>query len=77
MTQATIGARFQVVIPRREREKLGLKSHERVWIEARGNHLEIKPMKVADGRGLGRELRDGTDATDYVSRLRAEWVHPS
>lgn len=73
MTQATMGERYQVVIPRREREKLGLKAHAKVWIEARGDHLVIQPMTPGSGRGIGRALRDGADAADYIRTLRAEW----
>ncbi len=73
MTQATIGSRYQVVIPRREREQLGLKSHARVLVEARGDHLVIRPLIAGAARGIGRELRDGTDATAYIRQLRAAW----
>lgn len=73
MTQATVGERFQVVIPRQERERLGLKAHSQVWIEARGDHLVLRPVRPGDHRGIGRELRDGTDAAAYVRALRAEW----
>ena len=75
MTQATIGERYQVVIPRRERETLGLKAHAQVWIEARGDHLVLQPLTPGNQRGIGREMRDGVDATDYVRKLRAEWDH--
>ena len=72
MSTATIGARFQVVIPKRERERLGLQPHARVAVEVADGAVVIRPLP--DGwRGVGRDLADGTDATDYVRKLRSEW----
>ena len=73
MSVATIGMRYQVVIPSREREKIGLKPHTQVRVEARCDHLIIQPLGGKWVRGIGSELRQGMDATDYVRRLRAEW----
>ena len=73
MTVATVGARYQVVIPGRERAKVGLKPHSRVMVEAREDYIVVQPLDGRSARGIGRELRDGTDAADYVRRLRSEW----
>jgi len=73
MSTATIGARFQVVIPRREREQLGLTPHAKVSVEVSDGAVVIRPLPRDGWRGIGRELVDGTDATDYVARLRREW----
>lgn len=34
----------------------------------------VYPLSASRMRGLGKELQDGQDATDYVQRLRAEWA---
>lgn len=74
MTTATVGSRYQIVIPRAERAKIGLKPAEKVEVHAQNGQLVITPAR---GRkswyGIGRELHDGTDATDYVRKLREEW----
>ena len=63
---------YQVVIPREERDRIGLKPHSKVAVEARGDHIVIS--RIDDEiRGIGCALRDGTDATDYVRQLRNEW----
>lgn len=73
MTTATIGARYQVVIPLRERRLLGLSPHTKVSVEVSGGAVVIRPLEPGSWRGIGRELADGSDATDYVRELRAEW----
>jgi AbrB family looped-hinge helix DNA binding protein len=73
MTSATVGSRFQVVIPREERRRLGIKPLSRVNVEARRDCIVLFPVTSRGLRGLGAELADGTDATDYVRHLREEW----
>ena len=73
MTFVTVGSRFQVVIPKEERTRLKLKPNTKVAIEARDDHLVIFPVRDSGLRGLGKELANGTDAGDYVKRLRQEW----
>ena len=73
MTFATVGSRFQVVIPKEERKRLKLRPNTKVAIEARDDHLVIFPVRDSGPRGLGKELANGTDAGDYVKRLRQEW----
>lgn len=73
MSTATIGSRYQVVIPRPVRERVGLKPHAKVHVEAGDHCVIIYPLTGQNPRGLGRSLHDGGDATEYVKRLRAEW----
>ena len=73
MTSATVGQRYQVVIPKAERQRLGIRPLSKVNVEARDGCLVIHPVTVQGVRGLGRELADATDATDYVRQLRREW----
>ena len=74
MTRATVGGRFQIVIPRNERAKVGLKQGEKVNVHSQNGQLIISPVRARKSwYGIGRELFDGTDATDYVRKLREEW----
>ena len=73
MSTATIGTRYQVVIPKREREHLGLRPNSKVVVEVSDGAVVIRPLPEGGWRGIGRELADGTDAADYVKKLRAEW----
>jgi hypothetical protein len=39
--------------------------------------LVIYPILPASFRGIGRDLSDEIDATDYVKKLRREWEERS
>ena len=73
MTQATIGKRYQVVIPLKERNKLELKPNIKVDVVAEGDRLIIYPLLPSKLKGIGRKTADSTDATEYVKKLREEW----
>lgn len=73
MTTATVGQRYQVVIPRAERQRLGLRPLSRVNVEGNNQCIILYPVTSKGVRGIGKELVDGKDATDYVKKLRAEW----
>ncbi|MCX7001953.1 MAG: AbrB/MazE/SpoVT family DNA-binding domain-containing protein [bacterium] len=73
MTTITIGHRYQVVIPKEERKRLGLHPASKVNVEARDRYLLLYPVTTKGMRGLGAEIANATDATDYVKKLRAAW----
>lgn len=73
MTQATVGKRFQVVIPLKEREKLNIKPNEKVDVTVDEDRLVIYRISTSNIRGIGRKSADGSDATDYIKKLRKEW----
>jgi len=73
MTLATIGTRYQVVIPREERRKIGLRPKDKVAVSVKDGAILVRPVGKGRLRGLGKEIADATDATDYVRRIRAEW----
>ena len=77
MTIATVGKRYQVVIPLMERKKLNIKPNSKVEITAESDKLVIYPISPASFRGIGRDLSDDIDATDYVKKLRREWEERS
>jgi len=73
MTTATVGTRYQIVIPRRERERIGLSPAEKVQVHAENGYLVVVPPRKRGWRGIGKAMADGGDATDYVRQLRSEW----
>jgi AbrB family looped-hinge helix DNA binding protein len=44
MSTVTASTKCQVVIPKRERVKIGIKPGSRVHVEAVGDHIEIHPV---------------------------------
>ena len=77
MTIATVGKRYQVVIPLMERKKLNIKPNSKVEVTTEGDKLVIYPISPESFRGIGRDLSDEIDATDYVKKLRREWEERS
>ena len=77
MTIATVGKRYQVVIPLKERKKLNIKPNSKVEVSAENDKLVIYPISPESFRGIGRDLSDEIDATDYVKKLRREWEERS
>ena len=73
MSTATIGSRFQVVIPAKERKRLSLKVHQKVSVEEKNNEIVIRPLGGQSFRGIAKELHCKEDPVDYVAKLRAEW----
>jgi AbrB family looped-hinge helix DNA binding protein len=73
MTTATIGTRFQVVIPAKERKGLALEAHQKVLIEQRYGEIVIRPLGGRSFRGITKTLQVNQDPVDYVAKLRAEW----
>ncbi len=73
MTTVTVGERYQIVIPKEVRQRVGLKPHSRVQVAAEGDRIVVSVPSASSLRGIGRALVDGSDATMYVRELRAEW----
>lgn len=73
MTTATIGARYQVAIPAKERKRLALKPHQKVLIEQRDDEIVIRQLGGSTFRGITKALKTKEDPVDYVAKLRAEW----
>lgn len=73
MTTATVGSRYQVVIPRAARRQMPIRPHSKVNIEVRNHCLVVYPVTATGWRGIGKALANGKDATDYIRALRNEW----
>ncbi|MCD6117434.1 AbrB/MazE/SpoVT family DNA-binding domain-containing protein [bacterium] len=73
MSIATVGARYQIVIPAKERKRIGLKPNQKVNVTADRDCIIVEPIGSQSLRGITRELNDGTDAAAYINKLRNEW----
>lgn len=57
MEPVTISPKFQVVIPRRIREALGLRPGQKVQAIQYGNRIELVPVRpLSEARGLFRGI---------------------
>jgi len=73
MSVATVGARYQVVIPLKERRKAGLQPGQKVNVILEEGRIVLEPVGQPKLRGLLREAGAPYDAVDYVRKLRREW----
>jgi AbrB family looped-hinge helix DNA binding protein len=73
MHTATVGRRYQVVIPKEERKRVRLKPASKVSVEAKAGCIVIYPVTAEGLRGIGSAIADSADAMEYVKRLRSEW----
>jgi AbrB family looped-hinge helix DNA binding protein len=73
MTTVLVGERYQVVIPKEIRERVGVEKHARLQVSIENDGIVLRVPKASSLRGIGRALAGGTDATAYVRELRAEW----
>jgi AbrB family looped-hinge helix DNA binding protein len=72
MTEATLSAKNQIVIPREAREALKLKPGEKLLVVVRGDRVIVlqRPKSYHDAiRGLGR----GVFSRDYLQKERRSW----
>jgi AbrB family looped-hinge helix DNA binding protein len=44
MTTSTLSPKHQIVIPKEVRKTLGLKPGQRFWVEAKDEHIELRPV---------------------------------
>lgn len=73
MSTATIGSRYQVVIPAAIRRQVDIKPHDKVSVEVDGGAVVIRPIDARRFRGIGKSTRATRDPVGYVRELRAEW----
>jgi AbrB family looped-hinge helix DNA binding protein len=72
MSEATLSAKNQIVIPREAREALRLKPGDKILVSVRGGRVVIlqKPKSFAAAiRGLAR----GSFPKDYLKKERESW----
>jgi len=72
MTEATLSAKNQIVIPREARQALGIKPGDKLLVVVRGGKVLVleKPRSFADAtRGMAR----GMYPKDYLKKERQSW----
>lgn len=72
MSIVTTSVKGQVVIPKEEREKLGIKPGMKVMVEAIGDHIEIHPMPDDPVRHFCGIFKEGTSLTKALLKERKE-----
>ena len=75
-TMITVSSKYQIVIPREAREKLDLKAGDKLIIKANNEKITIYPQPKSYAKyslGLGKEIWQGIDATEYVKKERQTW----
>ena len=73
MKTATVGERFQVVIPKDIRRMLGIKPHSKLLVRIAGDSIVLTPGNAAAMRGIGSQLPKLEKPEDYIRKLRREW----
>lgn len=71
-----VSSKYQIVIPREVREKLNLKTGDKLIIKANDDKIVIYPQPKNYAKyalGLGKEIWQDIDATEYVQRERKTW----
>ena len=75
-TMITVSSKYQIVIPREAREKLDLKAGDKLIIKANNEKIIIYPQPKSYAKyslGLGKEVWQRIDATEYVKKERQTW----
>lgn len=72
MTIVTTSSKGQVVIPKIEREKLGIKPGAKVLVELAGDHIEVRPLPEDPVEHFCGIFSEGTSLTEALLRERKE-----
>ncbi|MDP2663879.1 MAG: AbrB/MazE/SpoVT family DNA-binding domain-containing protein [bacterium] len=72
MSIVTTSIKGQVVIPKKEREKLGLKPGSKVMVEAVGDHIEIYPLPADPIEHFCGIFKEGPSLTKALLQERKE-----
>lgn len=72
MPTVTTSAKGQIVIPKKEREKIGIKPGLRVVVEAIDDHIEIRPLPEDPVEYFWGVFKEGPSLTKALLRDRKE-----
>ncbi|OGP93582.1 MAG: hypothetical protein A2Z19_00880 [Deltaproteobacteria bacterium RBG_16_54_18] len=72
MATAMTSAKGQVVIPKREREQIGIKPGSKVIVEAINDHIEIRPLPEDPVEYFCGIFKEGASLTQALIRERKE-----
>lgn len=73
MDSATVSSKFQVVIPKKARDVLGIKAGDKLIFDYRDGVVALltRPADFVEfTRGLGSEVWEGVDVSEYLVRER-------
>ncbi len=76
MQTAKVSGKYQIVIPKRVREALGLRPGDKLLISVEDDRavLRLRPESYSEHlRGLHKELWQGIDSADYLNEERDSW----
>lgn len=77
MYQVTVGAKYQIVIPKEIRRKInGLRPGKKVGVSLSNGEVLIRTEPenwLTRTRGMMKEAWKGIDTTKYLEDLRNEW----
>ena len=71
-----VGKRYQIVIPKKIREQLGVKIEDKLVVSVRNGWIVIQPRPQRYSeymQGLGKDVWKGIEATEYVRKEREAW----
>ena len=71
-----LSSKYQVVIPKEARKKLGLRAGDQLAVEVEGGKVILRPRPKNYTNymlGLGKEIWEGIDASEYVRKERESW----
>ena len=71
-----LSSKYQVVIPKEARKKLGLRAGDQLAVEVEGGKVIVRPRPKNYTNymlGLGKEIWEGIDASEYVRKERELW----
>jgi len=71
-----VGKRYQIVIPKKVREQLGVNIEDELIVGVRDARIimQPRPRRYSEYmQGLGKEVWGGIEATEYVKREREVW----
>ena len=75
MPTVTTSAKRQVVIPRKEREKIGIKAGSKVMVETVDDHIEIRPLPDNPVEYYCGIFQEGRSLTEALPRERKKDTH--
>ena len=76
---ARVSEKYQVVIPKSIRQRLGLQRGDELSLSLQGETIlmRVRPRSFSEYTlGLHKEIWKETDATEYVQRERSSWKTP-
>jgi AbrB family looped-hinge helix DNA binding protein len=71
-----VGKRYQIVIPKKVREQLGVNIKDELIMSVRDGWIvmQLMPRKYSEYmQGLGKEVWKGVEAIEYVRSEREAW----